>query len=266
MFRSRWRAFRNRWRAPPVDPEVREARLSEWYRSPLGAQLLTSERDAVSEVVGSGYLPFLVQLDSGAHASLFATQGIHCKTNLVIARSDNRCAGPCVKAEFEHLPLQPESVDCLLIHHALEYAPAPHRVLREAVQALRPGGQIVVLGFNPHGLWGLRRWWAPWRRRYQPWEGQFLSPGRVSDWCRLLDCEVTQRQYYYHWPPLAHTRWKRRAAGINRLIRTLLPALGGGYLLVARKQQLIPLQPRRWETAFFLRGRAMNREREDVTQ
>ncbi len=251
---------------PPVDPGVREARLNEWYRSSLGQQLLATERQQVRAAVGTGYLPFLVQLDSGAHEALISTRGLHFKTNLVIARSESRCAGPCVQSELEYLPLQPESVDCMVIHHALEYAPAPHRVLREAVQALRPGGQIILLGFNPYGFWGMRRWFAPWRRRYQPWEGNFLSPGRLTDWCRLLDCEITERRYYYHWPPFTRASLKQRASRLNRLVRTLFPVLGGGYMLVARKQQLIPLQPKRWETAFFLRGRAMNREREDATQ
>ena len=41
--------------------------------------------------------------------------------------------------------------------HILEFADEPHQVLREVERVLVPEGHLVITGFNPASLWGLRQ-------------------------------------------------------------------------------------------------------------
>ena len=47
----------------------------------------------------------------------------------------------------EELPLEHNSCDVVVLHHALDFAQSPHQVLREAARILRPGGHLILLGF-----------------------------------------------------------------------------------------------------------------------
>lgn len=53
-----------------------------------------------------------------------------------------------VLAEAGHLPLPAASCDMVICLEALEYFPAPRQALREMVQALRPGGALVLSKFT----------------------------------------------------------------------------------------------------------------------
>ncbi|MDO5638796.1 MAG: methyltransferase domain-containing protein [Neisseria sp.] len=51
-----------------------------------------------------------------------------------------------------------QSVDLLLLPHALECSSRPDAVLAEAYRALKPEGRLVLTGFNPHSLWRFSNW------------------------------------------------------------------------------------------------------------
>ena len=251
-----WQRIGTRFRSGDLTPEQQERALNNWYQSELGRSLHAAERAVVDTSLNNGYHPFVVQLDVGLHEPLFDPDELKCKSSLVISRSIGPPSWPSACADLEYLPLLPDTVDCMLIHHALDFAEHPHRVLREAVQALRPGGHLILVGFNPYGFWGWSRLWR-WGRRRRPWEGRFLSLPRLSDWCELLDCGEISRTYCYHWPPLNKARWKRRGRRLNLFIRRYLPAFGGAYVLVLRKNQVEMLNNPGWQPAFFLKGGVM---------
>ena len=56
--------------------------------------------------------------------------------------------------DFAELPFASQSLDLVVLPHALEFAAEPHRVLREVERVLIPEGQVIVCGFNPASLWG----------------------------------------------------------------------------------------------------------------
>jgi hypothetical protein len=45
----------------------------------------------------------------------------------------------------------------VVLPHALELARDPHHALREVERVLVPEGRVVISGFNPASLWGLRQ-------------------------------------------------------------------------------------------------------------
>jgi SAM-dependent methyltransferase len=82
-----------------------------------------------------------------------------------------------------------QSIDLVLLPHVLEFAEEPHAILREVDRVMMPEGRLVILGFNPWSLWGLRSALG-FSRNEHPWNGRFLSLLRVKDWLALLGFEV----------------------------------------------------------------------------
>ena len=54
------------------------------------------------------------------------------------------------------LPVERESFGLVVLHQVLHYLDDPLRALREAAQAVRPGGRVLVVDFAPHDLEFLR--------------------------------------------------------------------------------------------------------------
>ena len=103
-----------------------------------------------------------------------------------------RCAGGgsvAVRADAHLLPFASCSVDLVVLPHVLEFDADPHRILREVERVLVPEGQVVVTGFNPFSLWGLRRL-VPGSRSVPPWHGRYIRVARLKDWFALLGFET----------------------------------------------------------------------------
>ena len=90
-----------------------------------------------------------------------------------------------IVSSFDSLPFQSRSVDAVVLHHALEQVPDPRTVLREATRILAPGGRLLLFGYNPWSLLGLRRGLAsvlPDRLA----QLRLVNPIRLFDWFALL--------------------------------------------------------------------------------
>jgi SAM-dependent methyltransferase len=66
-------------------------------------------------------------------------------------------AGCALHCDFDALPFPNQSRPGGAAAHALELARDPHHTLREVERVLVPEGRVVILGFNPASLWGLRQ-------------------------------------------------------------------------------------------------------------
>lgn len=146
-------------------------------------------------------------------------------------------------ARPEALPLASDSVDAVVLAHTLEFAAAPHQVLREVERVLIPEGHVVVLGFHPWSPWGAA--WLAGRRRGGPWGERLLSPVRVRDWLALLGFDVVAERRLLRRPPLPAEGLLLRLRWLERPMARLRPP-AGAYLLVGRKRvlTLTPVRPR----------------------
>ena len=255
------------WQSDAAKPRPAEPAVYRWYQSALGQRLLAVERAAVNALLDQGYQPSLVQIDAGARAALFDAEQRQCKSALLLSQQPISATCASAQVTFTDLPLVPESVDWLLLHHALELGEQPHRLLREAVQALRPSGQLVIMGFNAQGFWG-------WRRRLglgSQWgmplpAGRWLSMARVQDWCHLLECDAVHKQWLYHGSTQKSARWLASWHRLQQWVYTRWPALGPVYVLVVRKNQWVEPQGPRWKPTLWVAGKAVNRKGQAVNR
>ncbi|MBI5721582.1 MAG: class I SAM-dependent methyltransferase [Burkholderiales bacterium] len=153
--------------------------------------------------------------------------------------------GPALHCEFDALPLPDASIDLVVLPHALELARDPHHTLREVERVLVPEGRIVVVGFNPTSLWGLRQRLGHLRRGmgvarerglFLPRAGDFIGYWRARDWLRLLGFEVEAGHFGCWRPPLAGERWLQRFAWMDRVGDRWWPVLGAVYVICAVKR------------------------------
>jgi SAM-dependent methyltransferase len=133
------------------------------------------------------------------------------------------------------LPFAAASIDLVLLPHVLEFSEQPHQVLREVERVLVPEGVVMVSGFNPFSLWGVRRLVAR-REGDFPWQGQYLSVPRLKDWFALLGCETQQVEFGCYAPPVSQDKWLQRWNVLDAPGRRSWPILGGVYILRAVKR------------------------------
>lgn len=200
------------------------AAAEQWWGTPLGCLLLRQEQALLDPVVQDVFGYHALQLGM-PWADLLRESRI-AKRAMVDRQRGDICAEP------EQLPFPDRSIDLLVLPHVLEFSPHPHAVLREANRVLMPEGRLLILGFNPFSLWGLRRLGA----QAYPWLGRYIGVSRLHDWLKLLDLEVEGGSFCAYTPPLRSEASLARWAFMEKAGDRWWPGAGGAYLLQAVKR------------------------------
>ncbi|WP_137718587.1 class I SAM-dependent methyltransferase [Methylobacillus flagellatus] len=205
-----------------------QTQAKQWLATPLGTHLKQRELalfdEAVADVFGFNAVQIgMLELDllRNARMPFRVRADVH--------------AGE-VRLLESQLPFLNNSVDLLLLPHALDFSAEPQQTLRECERILVPEGHLVLTGFNPLSLWGARRLLA--RRQGYPWQGNFFSLLRIKDWLALLGLELVSVRMAQHAPPLASPLWRQRFAWMDSAGPRCWPMMGGIYCIVAKKRVL----------------------------
>ncbi len=145
-------------------------------------------------------------------------------------------SGPVdVLCDLRELPFAANSIDLVVMSHILEFHSHPHQILREVERVMIPHGQLVITGFNPLSLWGLRRRLPNCRDEF-PWTGNYISVLRLKDWLQLLSFEVERGNFGCYAPPFRQERWLKRTHFMEAAGDRWWSFAGGVYLLRAIKR------------------------------
>ena len=202
--------------------------LSDWFATPAGEYVLRWEQaqfdSAVEDVFGFNAVQVgLPQCD------LLRRNRIALRTRLGLESASD------LLADSGTLPLATGSIDLVVLPHVLEFSADPHQILREAARVLMPDGQIVISGFNPLSLWGLKRALGPGRKEL-PWCGHFIGLVRLKDWLQLLSFELNGGRFGCYAPPFAQAKWLERSACMEKAGDRWWPIAGGVYVVRAIKR------------------------------
>ena len=158
-------------------------------------------------------------------------------------RPTRRVGAVALHCDFDALPFPSQSLDLVVLPHALELARDPHETLREVERVLVPEGRVVIVGFNPASLWGLRQRlgrcasaWAAQRALFLPRAGEFIGYWRLRDWLRLLSFEVEAGASAATARRSRSQRWLERLDWMERTGDRWWPVFGAVYFLVAVKR------------------------------
>ena len=219
--------------------------LSDWLATEQGRYVSTWERDRVgrmvSDVFGFNALQIgLPQLDYLSENRItFRQKAGEPEDN---GNIDVRCALPA-------LPFATGSIDLVVLAHVLEFHEHPHQLLREVERVLIAEGKLVIIGFNPFSLWGMRRR-LPACPEGAPWNGRYLSLPRIKDWLTLLSFEIDRGHFGCYAPPFTSTAWLDRCAWMEKAGDRWWPVAGGVYAIRAVKRvHGMRLVKPKWKTA-----------------
>jgi len=211
--------------------------LADWYTADPGARVGAHEREVLSGMVNDLFGYQLLQLgELGADMAHLAQCPIQRKT-LVSHRAEAEQPG-VILAEAQRLPVASDSIDAVILVHTLDFSSDPHQVLREADRSLIPDGHLVILGFNPRSIWGVRRILSG-KHCQMPWDARFLSMTRIKDWLGLLGFDTLHSHYLFQRPPLQNPRLLDKLKIIDPPSGYGYMLFSAAYILVARKRTVI---------------------------
>lgn len=204
--------------------------LSEWLQLPKGCYMQAWERACLDLLTVDIFGFNAVQIGLPEIDALAASRMPH------IWQTDSAVSGRqqvVLAHDFAELPFASQSLDLVVLPHVLEFADEPHQVLREVERVLIPEGQVIICGFNPASLWGLRQLLG---RAYLPAHGELISVPRLKDWLKLLNMGVSQSHFGCYALPFSTYRWLNRCEFLERAGKHWWPYFGAVYVVQAIKR------------------------------
>jgi len=201
--------------------------LSEWFATPQGGYVLSREREFFDRTVSDIFGYNALQLGLPEHEFLRSNR-------MPLRFNGGNQRGNDIRLICAELPFDCDCMDLLIMPHILEFAEFPHQILREAARVLRPEGNLIISGFNPRSLWGLRR--AMSGKKGYPWSGDFIALPRLKDWLALLGLEVVAGRFAAYAPPFRQNKWLDRFAFMEAAGDRWWAVSGGVYFLHAVKR------------------------------
>lgn len=227
--------------------------LTEWFATAPGQYLLAWEQAqfelAVADLFGYNAMQLgLPELDA-LQANRMPHRWLALPEVLPTPAPHGAAPAPRVAliTDAAALPFPPASLDLVVLPHTLELSADPHHVLREVERVLVPEGRVVISGFNPTSLWGLRQARGRLCGRlglrafgasslYLPEAGDFIGSWRMRDWLRLLSFEVESDRFGCYRPAMRTEAWLQRYAWLDRAGARWWPIFGAVYFVVAVKR------------------------------
>ena len=129
---------------PDTDP------LAIWWSTSQGSAIVAAEAELLRDALDTVFGWELLQVGAwGRERELLAAA--RTRHQALAGTLEQQRAGVRLDlvARAAHLPIASDSVDAVLLAHALEFAADPHALLREVDRILTGEGQLLVLGFRP---------------------------------------------------------------------------------------------------------------------
>ena len=201
--------------------------LERWLDTAQGRYVCAWEAASVDAAIADVFGFNALQLGLPHHDFLRASR-------IPLRQKVAECGPVDLLCDLRALPVAALSTDLVILPHILEFSSDAHQILREVERILIPEGHLIILGFNPRSLWGLRNRFE--RSGSYPWHGTYLSQARLKDWLNLLGFEVDRPQPGCHVPPCDEDAWLRRWHFMETAGGRWWGLPGGVYLLHAIKR------------------------------
>lgn len=209
-------------------------KLNQWFGTQQGKD------------IASAFASQLKNIDLPLSSSQRVLQLGMCADNLwlnAFAHKQVCCVSPAaipaektVYASMHNLPLDRDSIDCVIAPFSVEISSKKMMLFDEIDRVLAPMGTIIFLGINPYGAWGI----LPSGRRLCL--GSSSIKLRSALWVQhtLLAkgyrlCHLTS---FYYIPPLKQQSWLERLEFLNQMGKMVWPFPAGFYCLMMQKHDI----------------------------
>ncbi|MDB2412585.1 methyltransferase domain-containing protein [Litoricolaceae bacterium] len=209
-----------------------------WVGGRLGHRIQVEERRLARRELRRLFGQVVLQVGGTAGFPLIADSLAPVRLHVVLGGEVPKTSHcPVILAEDNLLPFPTDSVDILVLQHSLDISAHPHQVLREAERVLRPGGRLLLFGFNPASSWGLRKLISTPLDSLLPWHARFMRRSQIEDWCRLLNLVPELSRHAVYSLPLAKTGVRKLFKRIEHSMARKEWPIGAVYCLRAKKER-----------------------------
>lgn len=205
------------------------------YQTPRGKLLQTMEAKYLKRCITVSCKQKQLQIGGLGWEDAFVDCSLYRNYVILDDKSMGCEAALKVNAKAYSLPIQTESMDLVIIPHLLEFDAHRFKTMREVHRVLKPGGELVILNFNPVSLY-VRMQFMWDKKLSESWQSHFMSRTRVSDWLKLLNYELlTTAEFGLDTVVITNGRF---ASLTGRFF-----SIGYGLKALKRQYSLIPLTP-----------------------
>lgn len=210
-----------------------------WLGHFLGEVLLKTEQHFLSSQFAQQYGTYALLI--GVPHQHILLDGLPILNHIVLSPLINKNKELFyIESAYKELPIATGSVDLVVLPHTLEFLDNPRRLLNEACRIVKPEGDIIILGFNPYSLWGLKKWWVEHKK--VPWSANFIPAFKIKDWLTLADFELIRHDRLMFSPPTTKKTLLKYLALVEK-IGVKCNAFFGGVYAITAKAKVIPLTP-----------------------
>ncbi|MFT6984397.1 MAG: SAM-dependent methyltransferase [Psychromonas sp.] len=204
--------------------------IEDWQQLPKGKMLQEQTQQRIDD-----YLP----LCFGYHLLKLGRLSSLLDTSYSLIPHQINCAASGkdigLLADIHQLPLQDASIDLCILAHELNFSNDPHQLLREVERVLTLDGTLIITGYNPMSVFGLRSL----LKSKSPKTARLFLLNRIYDWLSLLGFEILQKQHFDFLSGDFHSPF---SSFVERTGQRYAPSFCSVYFIVAKKHS-IPMTP-----------------------
>jgi len=212
--------------------------LRDFYQNPLGQMARQALRTRIENmwpdmrgerVLTLGYGEPLLEMLAPKAAELYAFMPAAQGVSYWPAKGPNIS---CL-VEINNLPLPDNSIDRVIVLHALEGVPDPTSMLREVWRVMKSGGRLLTIIPNRRGLWAHSD-------RTPFGNGQPYSASQIKNTLHNQGFLIESLRHALYTPPSLMRLNLSLSARIEKIAAALFPGFGGLLVLEASKQLYAP--------------------------
>ena len=212
--------------------QSRWQQIDNWYHGVMGHAFWSALQHNFEERFAAVSGNFAVQVGPPYCGLLTSLQ---MRYKILIDHSVQPSSNPWqVVADVNALPLQNNSVDVIVLAHALECVDDKIALLKSCWEALSPEGLLITVSFNPYSFYGLRRLLGS--ACGLPWQLRLSSAQEIKQWLIALDfVECRLNNCGFVWPT-NYKQISQRLLWMEKMGQFLYPGFGHYVVISARKR------------------------------
>ena len=198
-----------------------------WLLDTIGSRLIQEEQEELVDILATSSGDRFLQIGIWGHSTTFTK---HLCADEFFLVEQTAIEDVDLVAKFDRLPIQDQMIDVVLLPHTLEQTKVNKLILNSTTELLKDGGKLIVIGFNPSSLWGLRYYLSG--KRFLFGMNQLISVKRYSTWLIDLGFGIEKIHYFHAILPTV----KRYDLPLK--IHIFNPFLCACYMIIANKEHI----------------------------
>jgi SAM-dependent methyltransferase len=205
----------------------------------LGSGLLAAEHKMLTRLLCHHFGKYALLIGVPHQVDLLSTSQLPSRFLVSPMAHHARISG-LIESDFHELPIMTGSIDLVLLPHTLEFIDNPRQLLAEACRIVKPEGLIAICGFNPYGMWSMKKILK--KNKEVPWSSRRIPANKIKNWLHLADFQLEKQKCFLFRPPINQKTIYGKLHFLEQFGKYCYPSFGSVYIVLARAK-VAPLTP-----------------------